>query len=113
MEWDRSKQDRELYDFYKLMIRLRKQHPALRHGHFRFLHAEPGDPCIVYERMDEKMHFTVWMNNTPKPVTLTHPMQTSDWRDALTEEAVAPTNGVMSISLDPYGFRILYRHIQK
>jgi len=53
------------------------------------------------------------MNNTPKPVTLTHPMQTSDWRDALTEEAVAPTNGVMSISLDPYGFRILYRHIQK
>lgn len=113
MEWDHSKQDRELYDFYKLMIRLRKQHPALRHGHFRFLHAEPGDPCIVYERMDEKMHFTVWMNNTPKPVTLTHPMQTSDWRDALTEEAVAPTNGVMSISLDPYGFRILYRHIQK
>ncbi|GJM69402.1 hypothetical protein HMSSN036_16180 [Paenibacillus macerans] len=27
MEWDRSKQDRELYDFYKLMIALRKNIP--------------------------------------------------------------------------------------
>lgn len=28
MEWDRSKQDRELYDFYKLMIALRKTYRA-------------------------------------------------------------------------------------
>ncbi|MEC0330184.1 alpha-glycosidase [Paenibacillus macerans] len=112
MEWDRSKQDRELYDFYKLMIALRKKHIALRQGRFRFLHAEHGDPCIIYERMDELMHFTVWMNNTPEPRTLTHPMQTSDWRDGLTEEPVAPAGGVMNVSLDPYGFRILYRRLK-
>lgn len=112
MEWDRSKQDRELYDFYKLMIALRKKHIALRQGRFRFLHAEHGDPCIIYERMDETMHFTVWMNNTPEPRTLTHPMQTSDWRDGLTEEPVAPAGGVMNVSLDPYGFRILYRRLK-
>ncbi|MUG23399.1 alpha-glycosidase [Paenibacillus macerans] len=112
MEWDRSKQDRELYDFYKLMIALRKKHTALRQGRFRFLHAEHGDPCIIYERMDELMHFTVWMNNTPEPRTLTHPMQTSDWRDGLTEEPVAPAGGVMNVSLDPYGFRILYRRLK-
>ncbi|RRJ65880.1 alpha-glycosidase [Paenibacillus oralis] len=112
MEWDHSKQDRELYDFYKLMIALRKKHTALRHGRFRFLHAEPGDPCIIYERLDETMHFTVWMNNTPEPRTLTHPMQTSDWRDGLTEEPVAPAGGVMNVSLDPYGFRILYRRLK-
>ncbi|MCM3702702.1 alpha-glycosidase [Paenibacillus macerans] len=112
MEWDQSKQDRELYDFYKLMIALRKKHTALRQGRFRFLHAEPGDPCIIYERMDEAMHFTVWMNNTPEPRTLTHPMQTSDWRDGLTEEPVAPVGGVMNVSLDPYGFRILYRRLK-
>ncbi|GJM69401.1 hypothetical protein HMSSN036_16170 [Paenibacillus macerans] len=62
--------------------------------------------------MDELMHFTVWMNNTPEPRTLTHPMQTSDWRDGLTEEPVAPAGGVMNVSLDPYGFRILYRRLK-
>lgn len=112
MEWDKQKQDHELYDFYKLMIGLRKKHDALKQGHFRFLHAAPGDPCIVYERMDSRMHFTVWMNNTPKPQTLSHPMQTTDWQDALTEEKVLPSNGVMNISLDAYGFRILYRHME-
>lgn len=112
MEWDPTKQDRELYDFYKLMIELRRQHNALRQGRFRFLQANVNDPCIVYERMDDHMHFTVWMNNTGKYRTLAHPMETDDWRDALSQERVKPKDGVMHIGLDPYGFRILYRHLQ-
>lgn len=111
MEWDQAKQDRELHDFYKLMIHLRKQHNALRQGRFRFLQATSNDPCIVYERLDDKMHFTVWMNNTDKPRTLSHPMETEDWRDALSNEIVKPKNKMMNISLDPYAFRILYRHL--
>ncbi|WP_018752802.1 alpha-glycosidase [Paenibacillus sanguinis] len=111
MEWDTSKQDRELYDFYKLMIGLRKQNPALRQGHFRFLHAEAGDPNIIYERMDGHKHFTVWINNTANQTLLAHPMQTSDWRDAITGEQVNPTDGMMKITLEPYGFRILYRSL--
>ncbi|MNN50341.1 Cyclomaltodextrinase [compost metagenome] len=111
MEWDSDKQDHELHDFYKLMIALRKQHNALRQGRFRFLQATKNDPCIVYERLDDKMHFTIWMNNTDKPRTLSHPMETEDWRDALSNEIVKPKDKVMNISLDPYGFRILYRHL--
>ncbi|MNO58257.1 Cyclomaltodextrinase [compost metagenome] len=111
MEWDQSKQDRELHDFYKLMIGLRKQHNALRQGRFRFLQAATNDPCIVYERLDDKMHFTIWMNNTDKARTLSHPMETEDWRDALSNEIVKPKDKIMNITLDPFAFRILYRHL--
>jgi len=112
MEWDPKQQDLELLDFYKKMIALRKKHAVLRHGHFRFLQANSGNPCIIYERMDQVMHFTIWMNNTDKACVLSHPIQTSDWQDAFTGERVAPESGIMNISLDPYGFRILYRHIK-
>lgn len=111
MEWDPAKQDRDLLDFYKLMISLRKQHNALRQGRFRFLQATKNDPCIVYERLDAKMHFTIWMNNTDKPRILSHPMETDDWRDALSNEPVKPKDKVMNISLDPFAFRILYRNL--
>ncbi|AZK47414.1 alpha-glycosidase [Paenibacillus lentus] len=112
MIWDPDKQDRELYDFYKLMIALRKKHNALREGRFRFLHADSHDPCIIYERIDEKGHFTIWMNNTEKKRTLSHPMNTNDWCDALTGERVMPDKGTMNISLDSYGYRILFRKIK-
>ncbi|WNS45020.1 alpha-glycosidase [Paenibacillus sp. MMS20-IR301] len=111
MEWDKDKQDRELYDFYRLMIALRKEHKALREGRFRILYARENDPCIVYERADELIHFTVWMNNSPQLRTLSHPMETDDWLDALTGEAVIPENGMMNIALDPYRYRILYRNL--
>ncbi|WP_223066219.1 alpha-glycosidase [Paenibacillus caui] len=112
MEWDRFRQDWELHDFYKLMIALRKKHAALRKGRFRFLQAEKYDPCIIYERADDKIHFTVWMNNTNEHQTLCHPIETGDWRDALTEEPVWPYDGMMNIGLDPFGYRILYRIIK-
>ncbi|ETT48334.1 MULTISPECIES: alpha-glycosidase [unclassified Paenibacillus] len=111
MEWDQGKQDRELYDFYRMMISLRKEHKVLREGRFRILQSCEHDPCIVYERADELIHFTVWMNNSPQPRTLSHPMETSDWLDALTGEAVVPERGMMNVALEPYEYRILFRHI--
>lgn len=111
MEWDPARQDNELYDFYKLIIALRHNYPVLRRGRFRFLKADPGDPRIVYERLDKDMHFTVWMNNSEEETVLSHPMETDDWRDALSGEEVWPEDGMMHIKLDPLGYRILYRHI--
>ncbi|WP_410511049.1 alpha-glycosidase [Paenibacillus sp. BR2-3] len=111
MEWEEEKQDRELYDFYRTMIALRKENKALREGRFRILQACETDSCIVYERADEVIHFTIWMNNTPDPRTLSHPMETDDWQDSLTGDPVVPQNGIMNIPLDPYGYRILYREL--
>ncbi|WP_426449916.1 alpha-glycosidase [Paenibacillus sp. S-38] len=109
MVWEQEHQDNELYDFYKLLIALRKDYDVLRQGGFRFLKADAGDSRIIYERIDDKMHFTVWMNNTEEETVLSHPMETEDWKDALSQEEVVPVNGMMNIKLDPLGYRILYR----
>ncbi|MNR65645.1 hypothetical protein D3C85_1887810 [compost metagenome] len=53
------------------------------------------------------------MNNSPVPRILSHPMETDDWQDALTGEQVIPDNGMMNISLDPYGYRILKRNLEQ
>ncbi|MFF2157563.1 alpha-glycosidase [Paenibacillus chitinolyticus] len=113
MEWHPDMQDRELLDFYKLLIHLRKENRALREGSFRFLKADHGDPCIIYERIDAHTHFTIWMNNTEERITLQHPMVAEDWRDALSQEEVKPVDGVMHIELEELGYRILYRTLKK
>jgi glycosidase len=112
MEWDLNRQDRELYDFYKLLIALRKNNIALRRGFFRFLKADPDDSRIIYERIDSDTHFTIWMNNTDQASWLSHPMETDDWKDALSGEEVHPVNGIMHIELEVFGYRILYRNVK-
>ena len=111
MIWESGQQDHELYDFYKLMITLRKKHDALRHGRFSFLKAEKGNPCIIYERINESFHFTVWINNTDQSIKLSHPMLTNDWCDALSEEQIQCESNLLNVTLEPYGYRILYRRL--
>jgi glycosidase len=112
MEWDSAKQDRELFDFYKLLINLRKNHEVLRSGRFRFLKADRGDMRIIYERIDDSMHFMIWMNNMNAPTTMDHPCETDDWKDALTLERVPTQDRKMVIKLDPLGYRILCRQLE-
>lgn len=112
MEWDPKKRNQELYKFYQGMIALRKKHKALRQGRFRFLQANLHDPCIVYERADETMHFIVWMNNSDSKRTISHPIVTTDWIDAETKDPVKPVNGTMHIDLEPYSYRILCRQLK-
>ncbi|RXZ81527.1 alpha-glycosidase [Paenibacillaceae bacterium] len=112
MIWNPDEQDRELFDFYQLLIRLRLDNPVLRHGQFRFLKADQGDRRIIYERLDQHCHFTVWMNNTTDESTLSHPMDTDDWIDALSEEPVETVDGSLRITIPPLDYRILYRKIQ-
>ncbi|QHW31375.1 alpha-glycosidase [Paenibacillus rhizovicinus] len=111
MEWDEERQDRELFDFYKLLIGLRTSSPALLSGRFRFLHAEAGDARIVYERLGDAEHFTVWMNPTGEETVLEHAMETNDWHDALTGEHAPAEDGVQRVELEPYGYRILRREL--
>ncbi|MBW7455836.1 alpha-glycosidase [Paenibacillus sepulcri] len=112
MIWGRQEQDRELFDFYKLLIDLRKAHTALRSGRFRFLKADSGDQRIIYERMDAGEHFTIWMNNTEERTVLEHHIPGGDWVDALSGEGVPLIDGMQKVELEPFGYRILSRSLQ-
>ncbi|AIQ64273.1 cyclomaltodextrinase [Paenibacillus stellifer] len=111
MEWDPAKQDHELHDFYRTLIGLRKNHVTLRSGRYRMLKACRDESCLVYEREDSKQQFTIWMNNSAEPRTLTLPFETDDWRDALSGNRVKTDGGRISLTLEPFGFRILQREL--
>lgn len=73
---------------YQSLIALRKQHEVLRTGQFRFLLSDPASPGLVYERWNEHTRFTVWMNNSTEPLTLTQSLGGGAWQDALNGEPV-------------------------
>lgn len=111
MVWDEQYQNHELYDFYKLLIALRKERAALRSGRFRVLLADPESGSLIYERLDGKEHFTIWMNRSDEPAELSHPMHEGGWRDALSGEEVDNPDGKLVIGLEPNGYRIVWRTI--
>jgi len=108
MIWEEDGQDRDLLAHYKLLIRLRKEHPALRTGRFRFLKAGGQERSFVYERRDADAHFTIWMNPSGEPTSLSLSLDGS-WRDALSGEPVVPVDGSVRVHLDPLSFKILLK----
>ena len=66
MIWEEDYQDKELFDFYKKLIRLRNDHKALRDGSFRFLSAAKDAKYVAFERADDKDRFIIAMNSDTK-----------------------------------------------
>jgi cyclomaltodextrinase / maltogenic alpha-amylase / neopullulanase len=108
MIWEQDKQDRDLHQSYKQLIQLRKEHPALRTGHFAFLKADKQERPLIYERYDEQSHFSIWMNPSEELASLTHELE-GNWRDALTQEQIAAKEGRITLHLDPFSYKILIK----
>ncbi|PYZ95838.1 alpha-glycosidase [Alteribacter lacisalsi] len=70
MIWDEEHQDRDLFDFYKNLIQLRKEHRALRDGTFRFLSAGKGNHYVAYERTDGNSRFVFLLNGSDEEITI-------------------------------------------
>ncbi|MEO3944130.1 alpha-glycosidase [Gorillibacterium sp. CAU 1737] len=119
MEWDKSKQDLDLFRFYQAIIRFRKEHPALRTGKLRFLLREPGSPIIAYERELDGEHIVVAVNASKKEASLSLPIGEGRWVDWLTGEeagvsakekpAASGKKKAVALTLPAYGFSILVK----
>lgn len=109
MEWDESKQDRELHAFYRQTIALRHRYAALRNGEFRFLHAKANDSRLVYERWNDQDHFVIAMNAGKRARTIDMALPEGVWNDELSGEAIAVEGRKAKLSLPPYGYRILHK----
>ncbi|MEW9669410.1 alpha-glycosidase [Ammoniphilus sp. 3BR4] len=107
MVWDQEKQDRELFQFYKQLIGLRKKYSALRTGLFRFLKVS-SKQAIAYERKDNQEHFVIVVNNHDQPVTLNlKELAGSGWEEALTDEILDANGKGLTLSLPGYGYAVL------
>lgn len=60
MEWDEKKQNIELLDFFKKIIRIRKENPELVHGEFKVIFC--NDSQLIFSRTSEKKEIIVAIN---------------------------------------------------
>jgi cyclomaltodextrinase len=107
MEWDRNKQDQDLFKFYQDLIKLRLNHRALRTGDFTFLSSAVGSTLLAYAREDEKEKFVILMNNDSKTQSITLSLEDTEFKDIRTEENFAIKNGSLNVELLPYECFIL------
>jgi cyclomaltodextrinase len=66
--WDARRWDRDLHDYVRRCIALRKAYPALRRGEFTWLFA--GQGMLAYGRRWDSETLVVVINNSRRPVTL-------------------------------------------
>jgi cyclomaltodextrinase len=71
--WDDGQWDRDLRDYVRRCIGLRRDHPALRRGELTWLFV--GDGVVAYGRRQEGETLLVVLNNTLHPVTLAVPVE--------------------------------------
>ncbi len=75
MEWDATQQDAQTLTFYRDLLRLRRDHPALRRGEYKTLVADDKTGVFGFARVHPKETVYVFFNRSDKPqaATLTLP----------------------------------------
>ena len=104
--------DEALRDFYKKLIQIRKQHPALTRGDYTLLTGR-DDPALAYGRRDVASgdQVLVLVNRDDKPaavdIALPTGWSTAPLTDRLQGGDVAPVDGRVRLQLEPKSVRIL------
>ena len=107
MVWNEEKQDRELFDFYKEMIQLRKDNRAFRDGSFKFLLADKDSKHVVYERSSEDHRFIVAMNSSVEAAEIKLDGIEGTW-EVVTGNGVASGEGEgLTVKLDALEYVVL------
>jgi len=54
MEWEEDRQNKEILDWYKMLIKLRKDHECIRKGSYKTINCSDEEDLLVFERSDDK-----------------------------------------------------------
>ncbi|MGZ4161334.1 MAG: glycoside hydrolase family 13 protein, partial [Neobacillus sp.] len=110
MEWDREKQNRELFEHIQKLIQLRDENPLLANdGELSFVSPEYHDICLAYTKTTGKKTVIVILNTGNKETSYTLPFNLSGktvknlWNHK--ESVVSEKN--LTIKLKRYDFAIL------
>lgn len=99
MIWESDQQQGELFDFYKRLIKLRRESPALRNGTRSAWLVDPSNGRYGYLRRAANETMLIALNLFGVPQTFDLP--NVGWRDAFTGELLSPKQ-----HLPPFGFVI-------
>ncbi|USB34300.1 alpha-glycosidase [Paenibacillus sp. YPG26] len=106
MIWERERQNRELYDFYRTLAVLRRSHSALFNGEFRIRSAERDSNVLVYERQHGCEHLIVAMNRGSEQADVHVSWGSMRWHDVFGSEETQPIDRPSQHTLGAYEFRV-------
>ncbi|ABR31424.1 cyclomaltodextrinase [Thermosipho melanesiensis] len=111
MIWNEEKWDNDLRDFYKKLIYLRKNEPALRYGSFELLN---NDPIVFMRRTPMVLDTLIVYGNIydePLDITISIPekrlLSGTEFIDMFTEDRYFIKGGMLKIKMLPHSFGIL------
>jgi glycosidase len=111
MEWDEAKQDRELFDFFAGLVRLRRSHRALRDGKLTWLLGEGGRQAAYWREADGE-RFVVALNAGKRRSALEAPLpegvQPAHARAVFGDVIAVQLRGrILRVTLPPFGFAVV------
>lgn len=108
MVWDEKEQDLELFAFFTGLIRLRKEHRALRDGSFALLDAEAGPTAVAYAREADGETLVVALNAGKRKAALSVACKAGSGADVLFGEGEAERRGrKLRVTLPPLGYAVV------
>jgi cyclomaltodextrinase len=108
MIWDEKKQDLDLLDFCRRLIKVRKNRVTLARGDFATLHADSKTNVYAYLRTREKDQLLIALNNSPRRRNVTFKgtrlvqREETLLTDLLTGKEFEMSAGNIHLSLKPY-----------
>lgn len=110
MEWDESKQNRDLLTHIQKLIQLRQKYPLLANeGELTFIPAEYHETCFAYTKSNGTNTFFIIINTEEQPAKYSLPfnLKGKKIRNMWTNEEFAAEANDIIVDLEPYGFTIL------
>lgn len=110
MEWDITKQNRDLFSHVQKLIKLRKENPLLANeGELTFIPSDYHDKCIAYTKSNGANNFIVVVNSTDQVTEYVLPfnLKGKKIRNVWTNEEYAAEANDLTVTLDGFGFTIL------
>lgn len=108
--WDEKRQNKELFEFYKKMIKLRKDNPALRRGTFHSLYSRDSIYCYTRNLSEQMIIVTINNSNEDRVIRIN--------LDKLSSKSIIKTlvddgnlfvinRNELKLKISGYGFKIL------
>ncbi|HSJ69337.1 MAG TPA: glycoside hydrolase family 13 protein [Anditalea sp.] len=93
--------DDELFNYYRKLIKMRKDHPVLVHGDIDFIKVDDGAKVLVYSRYDGEDEAIVIFNTSSQIKTIDIPTKTpQSYRDILGDINVRQEGENISLQLE-------------
>ncbi len=95
-----DEQDSDLLNWYKSLIKLRKNHSAIRKGRFRLIYADDQSEIICFRRWDNNENITVLIRMGGKQQSVTYSIE--EGKELLTGESITG-----NVSLEKYSIKVI------